>query len=210
MNNILERPSMVLLIDCWSQWDEPPNYNVQQCYRNIRNFCENNTHVHSVGLATYHVDSTLTIGQEEPWYSNARELFYSTTRWEKLRSNWTSIKFDAVSHTHKIVRDLDLRADQTQFLTLDTDHLVYYCNYVYPIIENIYVFGIANDVCLESRPVGWRELTHLNRYNIFSKPKTILSRLDCSLNLEKNFVTQVDQPWKMLYNNTIILDQDQI
>jgi hypothetical protein len=208
--SIIERPSMVLLIDCWAQWDEPSSDTVRQCFYNIKNFCETNPYVHAIGLATYHVDNTLIIGQEEPWYSNARELFYSTTRWEKLRRNWTDTKFDHVSHTHKIVRDLNLRADQTQFLVLDTDQLVYYCNHVYTIIENIYVFGIASDVCLECRPLGWRELTNLNRYNLFTTPKNILSNIECSLDCKKNFITEISSPWKTLYNSTIILDQDQV
>ena len=118
--------------------------------------------------------------------------------------------FDSVSRTHAVIRDLPLRCDQTQFSIWNVDQLLYYCNHVCPIIENIYVFGMAWDVCLESRPVGWKELSCLTHYDMFTSKKTILSDVSCMLDSTKNFVTQVEKPWKKLYNNTIILDQDQL
>ena len=210
MNNVLERPSMVLLIDCWSKWDEPYDHNVQKCLGNIKNFCWNNPHVHTIGLASYWGLEPVAVSKEEPWYSNAKELFYDTTRWEHLRRTWSSACFDSVSRTHAVIRDLPLRCDQTQFSIWNVDQLLYYCNHVCPIIENIYVFGMAWDVCLESRPVGWKELSCLTHYDMFTSKKTILSDVSCMLDSTKNFVTQVEKPWKKLYNNTIILDQDQL
>ena len=210
MNNVLERPSMVLLIDCWSSWDEPYDHNVQECLKNIKNFCCNNPYVHSIGLASYWGLDPVAVSKEEPWHSNAKELFYDTTRWEHLRHTWSSSYFDTVSRTHAVIRDLPLRCDQTQFSIWNADQLLYYCNHVYPIIENIYVFGIAWDVCLESRPIGWKELSCLNQYDMFTSKKTILSDVGCMLDRTRNFVTQVEKPWKKLYNNTIILDQDQL
>jgi hypothetical protein len=207
MNNILERPSMVLLIDCWAQWDKPTDSNVQECLNNIKNFCWQNPYVCSIGLASYTggMDSA-TVSAEEPWHHNAKELFYNTTRWEHLRQTWDSTCFDSDSHTHRIIRDLNVRPDQTQFAVWHTSQLLYYCNHVYPSIENIYVFGIAWDVCVESRPIGWKELNCLNQYNMFTAKKTILSDITCTLDCNKNFVTQVAAPWKMLYNNVAILN----
>ena len=206
MNSILERPSMVLLIDCWSQWDTPRDHNVQKCFKNIKNFCWNNPHVHTIGLASYCGSEPVSISQEEPWHSNAKKLFYNTTRWDYLRQTWNSTLFNSFSPTHSIIKDLPIRNDQTQFAVWNASQLLYYCNHVYPIIENIYVFGIAWDVCLKIRPVGWKELNCLNQYNMFTTKKTILSDISCSLDSTKNFVTQVAAPWKMLYNNVVILD----
>ena len=206
MDNILERPSMVLLIDCWARWDEPADSNVQQCLENIKNFCWQNPYVHSIGLASYWGMNPMTVSTEEPWHYNAKELFYNTTKWEHLRQTWDNTCFDSDSHTHSIIRDLDIRPDQTQFAVWNVSQLLYYCNHVYPIIENIYIFGIAWDVCLESRPVGWKELDCLNHYDMFTSRKTILSDVTCTLDRTKNFVTQVAAPWKMLYNNVVILD----
>jgi len=210
MDSIIERPSMVLLIDCWSSWDDPANDTVRQCYQNIRSFCKTNPHIHTIGLATYRGEKVFNLGKEEPWYSNSHELFYSSTRWEQLRRSWGDVVFDDNTYTHEIIRDLDIRDDQSQFLIWNQNQLLYYCNHVFPIIENIYVLGIASDVCLESAPIGWRELTYLNRYNLFSTPKNILSKSDCILPLSKQFVTEVAAPWKKLHNNITILDQDQI
>lgn len=210
MNDVIDRPSMVLLIDCWSDWDEPYDHNVKECFKNIKNFCWENPYVHSIGLASYWGIDPVTVGMEEPWYSNAKELFYSTTRWEHLRQTWSRTWFDSASRTHTVIKDLPLRSHQTQFSIWNVDQLLYYCNHVYPIIENIYVFGIAWDVCLESRPVGWKELCCLNQYNMFNSKKTILSEVDCTLDHTKHFLSQIDRPWKKLYKNTIILDQEQL
>jgi hypothetical protein len=210
MNNVIERPSMVLLIDCWSCWDEPTDRNVQECLKNIKNFCWNNPYVHSIGLASYWGMDPVTVSSEEPWHSNAKELFYNTTRWEHLRDVWNNTCFDSGVHTHSMIRDLPIRHDQTQFSVWNADQLLYYCNHVYQIIENIYVFGIAWDVCLESRPVGWKELCCLNQYDMFTSNKTILSDISCTLDQTKNFRNEVASPWIKLYNNTIILDQDQL
>jgi hypothetical protein len=203
--HVIERPSLVLIIDAWNDRD---NEQYRDCLLNIKNFCENNPYVAAIGLASYLSVDAFILPQEEPWYSQSRELFYQRLQWETLRQIWQQADFVNVSATHPIINNIKARPNQRQFLIWHNLQVLYYCNYINTAIENIYIVGTAWEACLYFRSVGYRELSSLNEVNMFSKKKTILSRKDCVLNPNDVLVEDITYPWKYLDNNTIILDPE--
>jgi hypothetical protein len=201
--HVVERPSLVLIIDAWNNRD---NKQYQDCLTNIKNFCQTNPHVAAVGLASYLGTDTFTLSQEEPWYSQSKELFYQRLQWETLRQVWEQANFINVPSTHFIVGNIAVRDDQKQFLIWHNLQVLYYCNYINTAIENIYIVGTAWEACLYFRSVGYKELSMLNELNLFSKKKTILSRTDCVLGPGDVPIESVPKHWAHLDNTTIMLD----
>jgi hypothetical protein len=194
---------LVLIIDAWNDRD---NKQYQGCLTNIKNFCQTNPYVAAIGLASYLSVDAFILPQEEPWYSQSRELFYQRLRWETLRQIWQQANFVNVSATHPIISNIKARPDQRQFLIWHNLQVLYYCNYINTAIENIYIVGTAWEACLYFRSVGYRELSSLNEVNMFSKKKTILSRTDCVLGPGDVPVKSVPKHWTYLDNTTIMLD----
>jgi len=204
VQEILSRPSLVLIIDAWNDRDSDQ---YRQCMTNIKTFCETNSHIVAVGLASYTGTEKHVLAHEEPWYNQSCEFFYDKVRWETLRQVWNDAEFITGTTTHEIVKNIKIRADQRQFLIWHNLQVLYYCNYINPGIENIYILGTAWEECLRFRSVGYRELSSLNDCNLFSKTKTILSRIDCTLEVGDLPVTDVQYPWVELNKSTVMLDK---
>ena len=204
---ILNRPSLVIVIDCWANWPGDHQFTLMQ---NIRNFCETNLFVSAVGLASYSGLDPTIVPKEEPWYSGGKDFFYDRLRWETLRKIWSNADFiepnQCFKQTNPIVRDMKLRSTQKQFLLWDNLQVMYYCNYINPSIENIFIIGQAWDNCLAFRSVGWKTVSNLNYYNLFQTKKTILSRKDCVLKMNNLLLETVEHPWSELDDNIVILN----
>ena len=162
-SEILDRPSLVVIIDCWND-QEHDHY--LATLNNIRHFCETNINVQSIAVASYIGLDNKIFAKEEPWWGNGYELFYNTTRWETLRQVWNETRFQLDHFTHPIIQGIVKRSDQTQFIMWHNLQALYYCNHINPAIENIFIVGQSWDQCLEFRSVGWKELNNLN---IFKK-----------------------------------------
>jgi len=204
VKDLIERPSLVLIIDAWNDRDTEQ---YRRCLTNIKNFCEASPHVAAIGLASYLSTESWLFSQEEPWYSQSKEFFYDRLRWETLRQVWHDAEFTDDIATHSIVSNIAIRSDQRQFLLWHNLQVLYYCNHINTSIENIYVVGTAWEECLRFRSVGYRELSSLNNFNLFSKQKTILSRKDCVLAVGDLPVSDVDYPWQELDGTTVKLDE---
>lgn len=205
-SNLLDRPSLVILIDCWAISLSDKQSELMQ---NIQTFCKTNSFVKAVGLAS-HVNTEQTVfTKEEPWYSQGKDFFYSSHKWESLREVWQKVDFkDSTRYqTHPIVRDMKLRSDQRQFLLWSDLQVMYYCNHINPSIENIFVIGQAWDQCLEFRSTGWKSLSNLNQSSMFRKKKTILSRKDCVLKTHSRPLETIEDPWVELTDNIVMLDE---
>lgn len=200
---ILDQPSLVILIDCW---DNVVNDNELQVMNNIRKFCLNNLMVNTIALSTFS-DPWNPESMEEPWYSNGKELFCDTTKWDLLRRSWQQVSFSDRSLTHPLIKDMPVRNDQLQILMWNTMQLLYYCNHINPSIENIFVLGFAWNNCLKTRSTGWKEIYMLNEYNLFSSKKNILSNLNCVMIHDQY---DVSSPWINLTDEIIMLDTCQV
>jgi len=204
-SEILDRPSLVVIIDCWNN-QEHDHY--LATLNNIRHFCETNINVQSIAVASYIGLDNKIFAKEEPWWGNGYELFYNTTRWETLRQVWNETRFQLDHLTHPIIQGIVKRSDQTQFIMWHSLQTLYYCNHINPAIENIFIVGQSWDHCLEFRSVGWKELDNLNTYNLFDKKKTILSKKDCVTGVNNSVVNNVSLPWVELDDQYLMLDSN--
>jgi hypothetical protein len=205
---LLTAPSMVVLVDCWSDFDSPREQEVMQ---NIVDFCSRTRSVKAIALSTYPLEFEEQVVVEEPWYSNSKDLFYDSTKWNTLRRIWEQTpRVESAGHTHEIIKNMSIRPDQTQFMLWNNIQLLYYCNAVDTSIENIFLLGFSWEICMRGRPVGWIELHNLNVSNLFSKKKQILSNLKCTLDGDLEFVKQVESPWTRLKHDFVRLDGDSL
>lgn len=206
--NLLELPSLVIIIDCWNNRE---NTNYLNCLENIKTLCTTNPNVQAIGLASYtKPDKKILHGElsnEEPWHESSKELFYNSVRWETLRHVWENASFTEEIFTHHIVREMPPVSNQVRFQLWNDLQLLYYCNYINPGIKNIYVVGASWSQCLEFREVGYKYLDCLNKFNLFNERKNILSDLRCVLDTNDVLVEQVQYPWKKLNDNLVILDE---
>lgn len=218
INVITNRPSLVIILDCWNDYYDLENYNLM--LDNIKNFCVSNHNICAVGLSSYHTlketertgdaNNWWAIGQEEPWHSNSKNMFYNTTAWQTLRNLWKSTTFHNYNSTHPVIKDMLLNDNVIKLLLWHNLQILYYCNYVNTSIENIYIFGMSWDMCFKGRPAGWSELSCLNKYNLFSTPKTILTNRNCVLTSNKTFLSNVPDPWIAVDSNLMMLDHSKL
>lgn len=202
-----EKPSLVIIIDCW---DSAKTQNRIDMMTNIRKFCFDTPSVKAIGLATYISLRSEQVAIEEPWTPNSKELFHDTITWDFLRKNWENTEFVPDGKTHEIIQTMPIRPDQVQFSIWNTLQLMYYCNSINTSIQNIFLLGIAWEVCLQYRPVGWKEIHSANEANLFTTKKNIFSNLSCTLDETDQFVTEVSPPWIKLDNNLVMLDKNQV
>lgn len=200
---ILDQPSLVILIDCCA---DATNDIDLQVMHNIRKFCFDNQMIKTIALSTFG-SPFYPESIEEPWYSNGKSFFYDTNKWHLLRRFWEQVPFSNRSLTHTLIKDMPVRDDQLQILMWDTLQLLYYCNHVNPSIENIFILGFGWDNCLKTRASGWKEIHMLNKYNLFSNKKNILSNVNCVM---KNSQSDISTPWVKLTEEIIILDNSQV
>jgi hypothetical protein len=141
---------------------------------------------------------------ENPWWQNSKEIFFDTTRWEKLRDIWKSTNFVNDSHTHHSILNMSLKTSQLKLMAWDELQLIYYCNYINPSIENIYIVGQSWNVCLEGRPTGWSRLVRAKQYNLFRRSIRIMSRRDCVIHMDGRPVMDPGPDWDEVNQNVLI------
>lgn len=218
MNHLLDKPSLAVLIDCWSTNlffnTNKDNLFHETVYKNISNWCFNNPYVQTVALATYPLpdpehDSSaeMYIVKDLPWYENSKELFSDTLKLEFIRQNWNQTKtYEAdQSITHEYIRNMQLRNDQLGVLTWTTEQIIFYCNDINPGIENIYFFGGIWDICVRIRPVGWLHLASAQHHNMFRTPKNFLTRKDCVIG-QTCQPAAILGPWEPVDDQTYLLN----
>ena len=203
--DLLTRPSLVLLIDCWQNL---PGHTNDNTWHNVVDFCYSNPYVKTIGAVSYDGYSyDVTI--EEPWWSQSNYLFNQTTKWDFMRKDWQQFNFLEHNpnrpYTSAIIRDMTIRSDQTQLMIANTLQLAYYCNYVNPEIENIIIMGYAWDHCLKTRAVGWCDLAYAIQYNMFRNVKNILIKKDCVLTLDYDR-PEFESPWILVNDQFAYLD----
>jgi len=210
MNTVLTRPTLALLIDCWHNQSDPI---LDQTWHNIANYCCSNPYIQTVSVSSYTLNGfNYDLVKEEPWWSQSDELFNQTTKWDYLRQDWHRFRFhtdqDAGVYTSPIIRDMKIRSDQVPLMIANTVQLAYYCNYINPAIENIMIMGMAWDMCLQTRPVGWDEVSYACQYGLLGNVKNILTKQDCVLssNCQR---PEISSPWIPIDNQHFYLDYSQ-
>lgn len=210
ISDILNRPTLVLLIDCWHDTSHP---DIHKTWQRIADVCYQDHNVQTVALASY-CGYNYDVCKDEPWWSNSDELFCQTTKWSFLRDDWKRFNFydsdtnPGPQRTSNIIKHMQIRPDQMQLSIFNTLQLTYYCNYVNPAIENIMIFGVAWEHCLQTRSVGWPEITYSAQYGMFQKSPNILTRRDCVLTRSSEH-PEITAPWTKLQEPFYMLNSNQ-
>jgi len=205
--NILEKPSLALLIDCWKDMPTIDKQTYNNTIKNIVSFCQYNKFIKSVALATYYTNTDNGLSLDECHFSQSEQLFYNEINCKFLKDIWNSISWLTPSQTHPLIANMNLRADQIKFSVFDALQVLYYCNSVNKEIENIYICGFEWDLCVKIRPAGWAEFLHLSRLNLFKKIPNIIVNKKCigGAGLDKNFIPDQNN-WLPIDNNNYLLN----
>jgi hypothetical protein len=172
---------------------------------NIKTWCETDPNVTAICVASYIDLANKTQPQEEPLWSAGKDLFYDRVKWMTLRNIWTDTTFVNQEVTHPIIKSIKPRADQKMIIAWRDLQILYYCNYINISIQNIYLVGQAWDICLEFRSVGSSALNCLNNTNLFNPKRKILSRRDCVVTHDSEWVKEVMPPWESATDNILRL-----
>jgi hypothetical protein len=214
--DILQRSTLVLIVDCFHDQSDPI---LDQTWQNIVKLCQN-PHVTTICLAAHYDETCYHVIKEEPWWANSNQLFGSETKWDFLKKDWSRfafrdhdvkddhLGFPKYIHSSAIIRDMKVRNDQTQLMISNTLQLSYYCNYVNPSIENLLLVGRAWEVCLQNRSVGWHELNYCMQYRMLGQVKNIYTKKDCVLTVDQKR-PEIQTPWYPIGEQIYYLDHKQ-
>lgn len=206
---LFNQPSLAIIIDCY---DDSHGADYIDVLTNIKFFCEDNPNVVAVALATY-VDHNLCVINEQPWGFQGADFFCNFTKWDTLSRLWEDAKDNPLNKlnvkTHPILLNMKKRNDQVFFAAWSDLQILYYCNYINPSIENIFVFGKHWNVCLKVRPLGWVSLHNLNHHNLFSKQMNIISHKKCVIGIDHDATEstnfEIIFPWHEIDNDYLLL-----
>ena len=169
--------SLVIIIDMWkTHLPEQSN----PVAKSIVNFCKSEE-VSAVALATYGTECEDEVQTDQPFFQNSQLFFCDETQSDTLRRQWNAFSKVQTGLTHKTIANMPLRDNQIGFVALTALQILYYCNYINPSIDKIYVTGLHFDMCLRDRKVGLVELNALKNAQMFQSTPTILVRTDCTL-----------------------------
>lgn len=192
--DLLSLPSLLIVIDAWAHIDNP---NSQSVIKTIVDFVTNqNLSLQAVALASYLGLNNEKIVIEEPWQTNAKKLFYDSTKWEVLRNVWQKPTFQRHRQpfTNENILSLARDTGREYFILWDHNQLLYYINYVNPCVKNIIIAGFAWGCCLKFRSLGHTSLSNLLYYNMLDRDCNILSHKQM-VGVPNGQLLDVYDPW---------------
>jgi len=192
--DIINQPSMAILIDCWKNDSFIPSV-----YGRIIKFIDNNKNIKTVVLASYNCSKEREIS-DSSWYLNYNNFF--------LKSQQNSRKIKDLEIVHRFYEKYN-----TKHPTENTEpNILNYKNTekyqiamrwrweldlyleAHQEIKNIYVFGMAWDMCVKDRPLGYDSLSELPNVNI-------MTNTTCVIDSDGNSPI-LDSYWELVSNNT--------
>lgn len=209
----LLKPGVALLIDTW----EENRFITDRCYKNIVDFIQNNN-IESVVLANYGFN--FFTHYNTSWMNSAHQMFYTggsismKEQWRMSVIDNSSISTESAWHTKNdnLVKDgggkdtsdiiLDMNFNGVKLLCHRLEDLDWYLNNVAPHIENIWYFGMAWDVCVRGRPVGYAKMSQ------HFPNKIHLTKQDCVVTSQFTYPSDQDMhDWILVEEDIWCLDQ---
>jgi len=186
-------PGILILIDCWDKIED------QNTIQNIFNFCQTDPGLETAVLATYISDNGEQILKEDPWYTNAKSLFYDTARWEPLRDLWLSTSFvdptpEFKFKTSSMILDISKLGLERCFLAWHYSQLMYYLRYINPHLKKIIMAGFAWQNCIKWRTLGYRDICRLIQYGFLDSETMVVSHKNLVGNMIDHVYT-LEPPW---------------
>jgi len=192
--DIINQPSMAILIDCWKNDSFIPSV-----YGRIIKFIDNNKNIKTVVLASYNCSKERETS-DSSWYLNYNNFF--------VKSQQNSRKIKDLEIVHRFYEKYNTKhpnentepdilnyknTEKFQIAMRWRWELDLYLE-AYQEIKNIYVFGMAWDMCVKDRPLGYDSLSELPNVNI-------LTNTTCVIDSDGNSPI-LDSYWELVSNNT--------
>lgn len=200
---MLNQPSLAILIDFWNPVG--PKKRVDDTIE----FLNSNSAIKTVVLSSYDVRSELFPLYNSLWYRNRKEWYEKSPMLVKDRSILEDNENIKKSSNN---RRTDLRIlkynnpNQYQIAMFQYWEIEYYLS-IHTEIKNIYVLGSAWEDCVKYRPVGYLELSQLQRQNVNILTHTNLVRTNQSnypdLSLNRHWINVEGNVYKYLGNKKV-------
>ena len=192
--DIINQPSMVILIDCWKNDSFIPSV-----YGRITQCIDNNTNIKTVVLASYNCRKEREISNSL-WYLNYNNFFIKSQQHSRKIKDLEIVhqfyeKYNT-AHPNENTEPNILNYKNTEKFQIAMRwrwELDLYLE-AYQEIKNIYVFGMAWDMCVKDRPLGYDSLSELPNINI-------LTNTTCVIDSDGN-IPILDSYWNIVSNNT--------
>ena len=192
--DIINQPSIAILIDCWKNDSFIPSV-----YGRITQYIDNNTNIKTVVLASYNCRKEREISNSI-WYLNYNDFF--------IKSKQHSRKIKDLEIVHQFYEKYNIAYpnENTEPNILNyknTEKFQIAMRWRWELdlyleehqeIKNIYVFGMAWDMCVKDRPLGYDSLSELPNVNI-------LTNTTCVIDSDGNSPI-LDSYWELVSNNT--------
>lgn len=188
---MINEPSLAILIDCWDLSALPLERSTaaDTLSNNILEFINKTDVIETVVLSSYDCESETT-ASTELWYQN-RDLIYGHP-YQKDNSNKerkTSPYILSYVNPCKFQIAMHQLWELKLYLSKNSH------------IKNIYVLGIAWDICIRNRPLGVDNLKQLSGVNI-------LTNINCVLT--SSFVyPSIDEEWRDIGSNIYCYNQNE-
>ena len=203
---ISKSDSLAILIDCWNRPANPLQaISSKDIRHNILSFIDRAC-IGTVVLSSY--SCPIDKAAQNIWNDNYHKFFNSLSVppniFELYQSQLISLEEQPpVEHTH---RDILRYYNKTKFQIsmLQRWELEYYLK-VNPKIKYIYVFGVAWEICVKDRPLGYMSLSKIHGVDILTDTKcvkTLESNKYLDLSLDKNWIHVKDTTYKFIGADT--------
>ena len=168
---MINQPSIAILIDCWNL--SGSNFPIGD---RILKFLDNNTAIETVILASYNCREE--ISSNYLWYRNNRDYFFNEKNSRKIKDlyhihriyNKHNTRFQN-EYTHPVILNY-VNHNKFQISMQWGWELEYYLE-MNPYIKNVYVLGIAWDVCVKVRPLGYDALSEIKNINVLTNVECV-------------------------------------
>jgi len=192
--DIINQPSMAILIDCWKNDSFIPSV-----YGRITQCIDNNTNIKTVVLASYNCRKEREISNSL-WYLNYNNFFIKSQQHSRKIKDLEIVhqfyeKYNT-AHPNENTEPNILNYKNTEKFQIAMRwrwELDLYLE-AHQEIKNIYVFGMAWDMCVKDRPLGYDSLSELPNVNI-------LTNTTCVIDSDGNSPI-LDSYWELVSNNT--------
>jgi len=172
---MIDQPSLAILIDCW----DAPNKTLPQ---NIISFLNSMDSIQTVVLASYNCRKERETS-DSLWYQNYNKLFQNirARKIDDLGSTHTEFdKRDVFPNENTEPAILNyINSNKFQIAMRWRWELDYYLE-LNPKIQNIYVLGMAWDMCVKVRPLGYESLREIQNINVLTNVSCVLDMQGCN------------------------------
>jgi hypothetical protein len=200
---MLNQPSLAILIDFWNPVLSKERVDDTIAFLNI-------DVIKTVVLSTYNSRSELFAYNNSLWYRNRKEWYEKSNvslRDRALLEDKETIQKHFIKNS--VTDPLILKyhnSNQHQIAMFQYWEIEYYLS-IHTEIKNIYVLGSAWEECVKYRPVGYLELSHLQRQNVNILTHTNLVRTNkgtCpDLSLDRHWIKVQGNIYRYLGNKKV-------